>query len=185
MAEIPANIQRAREQWRYRGQERPPFAEPVDDTQESVWDYPRPPRIEIDSRQVIVRYCDTLVAETIQAFRVLETASPPCFYVPRQAISDGVLVRSPGSSFCEWKGSAQWWSIVLPDRTKLLNAAWSYEEPFEGFERIAGFVSFYPALVECYVQGIRVQPQPGRFYGGWVTPEVVGPFKGLPGTESW
>lgn len=185
MAKLSPAIQRSRSQWHYTGQMRPSFAEPIEDGQESVWDYPRPPRLERDSRHVLVQWGETLIAQTNQAIRVLETASPPCFYLPREAVEEGVLVKVTGSSFCEWKGVAQWWSIALPDGSQIAHAAWSYEEPPEDFQLLAGFVSFYPARVACYVEGIRVMPQPGSYYGGWVTPEVVGPFKGLPGTENW
>ncbi len=183
MTKIPPWIRQAREKWKYRGQVRPDFAEPTQDGQESVWDYPRPPRVEPDSREVIVTHDAIVIAQTTRAIRVLETASPPTFYLPPEDVRVDLLQQSPGGSVCEWKGQATYWSIALPDR--LHSAAWSYEAPFQGFEPIAGYFAFYPALLECYVAGNRVEPQPGRIYGGWVTPEIVGPFKGEAGTESW
>jgi uncharacterized protein (DUF427 family) len=116
--------------------------------------------------------------------RVLETASPPTFYLPPEDVRVDLLQEASGSSLCEWKGRARYWSIVAGDG-QLDSAAWSYEEPFDGFTEIAGYFSFYPAVLECYVDSVRVEPQPGGLYGGWITPEVVGPFKGEPGTESW
>ena len=126
-----------------------------------------------------------MIANTNRAIRVLETASPPTFYLPPNDVQINLLEVAAGNSLCEWKGQARYWSVVLPEREPIRSAAWSYEEPFDGFERIAGYLSFYPGRLECYVGGERVAPQPGNLYGGWVTPEVVGPFKGGPGTESW
>ena len=185
MTEIPAWIRQAREKWEHRGRVRPAFAEPVSEGQESVWDYPRPPRVEADSREVIVRWNEIVIAKTNGAMRVLETASPPTFYLPPKDVRIDLLGEAPSGSLCEWKGQARYWSIVLPERQLLRNSAWSYEDPFDGFRQIAGYFSFYPGILECYVGGRRVEPQPGNIYGGWITPEVVGPFKGEAGTESW
>jgi len=149
-----------------------------------VWDYPRPPRIEQDWREVLVKHADTLLAQSTRALRVLETASPPTFYLPPGDVRLDRMQPASGSSLCEWKGQARSWSVALPD-TRLRNAAWSYEDPYPQFADLAGYLAFYPALVECYVDGDRVQPQSGGLYGGWITPEIVGPFKGEPGTESW
>ena len=163
---------------------RPAFAIVPGPGQESVWDYPRPPRVAADGREVIVRVGEVLVARTRRALRILETASPPTFYLPLDDITPGVLVAAPGSSYCEWKGRARYWSVVTPGR-RVERCAWSYPDPLPGFETIRDQVAFYPALVECYVDGTRVRPQPGRFYGGWITPDVVGPFKGDPGSDAW
>jgi uncharacterized protein (DUF427 family) len=170
--------------WRYRGQQRPPFAVTPGPGQESVWDYPRPPRVEPDAREVIVRVAEIEIARTSRAIRVLETASPPTFYIPRADVHLGRLEPAGGSSLCEWKGAARYWSVVVPSR-QLDAVGWSYDDPPPRFEPIRGHLSFYPGLIECYVAGIRVMPQPGRFYGGWITPEVVGPFKGDPGSQAW
>lgn len=185
MTEIPTWIRQAREKWTYRGEVRPDFAERPRDGQESVWDYPRPPRAEADSREVVVRWSDTIIAQTKRAWRVLETASPPTFYLPAADVRTDLLAESPGGSVCEWKGQARYWSLLLPEIPPLQNAAWCYEQPFEGFEPIAGYISFYPGMLACDVGGNRVAPQPGNLYGGWITPEIVGPFKGEPGTQSW
>lgn len=182
---IPSWIVRARRQWKYRGTGRPAFAEPVGEGQESVWDYPRPPAIQAESREVLVKWQGTLIAQTHAALRVLETASPPTIYLPREDIGRQWLESASGSSLCEWKGQASYWSVRVDSDNVLPAVAWSYEEPFPEFQPIAGYISFYPAALECYLAGVRVQPQPGGLYGGWVTPEIVGPYKGNPGTESW
>lgn len=131
-----------------------------------------------------MRVGETVIARSRQSLRVLETASPPTFYLPRQDLRTEFLTTSAGDSHCEWKGEARYWSIVTPEQ-RLESVAWSYPHPLTGFDLLKNYFSFYPALVECYVDSIRVNPQPGRFYGGWVTPELVGPFKGEPGTETW
>ena len=170
--------------WIYYGQERPSFAVAPGSGQESVWDYPRPPRIDADAREVIVRVASVVVARTRRALRVLETASPPTFYIPRGDVAADCLQPAPGASYCEWKGTAGYWSVSAAS-VVLEAVAWSYEDPHRGFEALRGHLSFYPARIECYVDGIRVQGQPGGFYGGWITPEVVGPFKGDPGSSGW
>jgi uncharacterized protein (DUF427 family) len=170
--------------WRYYGQKRPTFAVLPRPGQESVWDYPRPPRVEKDSREVTVRFGALEVARSRRCLRVLETASPPTFYLPPADVRWKFLEPASGKSYCEWKGEAHYWTVVLPDR-RLERAAWSYPDPSPGFESLRGCLSFYPSRLDCYVDEIRVEPQPGHFYGGWVTPEIVGPFKGEPGSEAW
>lgn len=184
MSKIPAWIHAARAKWKYRGQARPSFAEPPGEGQESVWDYPRPPRLVSDSREVLVRVGSTVIAQSHRAIRVLETASPPTFYLPPDDVRTDLLRGAEGDSFCEWKGQARYWSVTLENHV-IKHAAWSYDEPLAGFETIAGYLSFYPGKLECYVAGVRVEPQPGGLYGGWITPDVVGPFKGEPGTKGW
>ncbi len=170
--------------WKYRGQERPPFAERPGPGQESVWDYPRPPAILVDRRRIEVRLEDLVIADSRQNYRILETASPPTFYIPPHSVRIQLLEPCPGSSVCEWKGVAHYWT--LKDRPSLPQSmGWSYPGPNPPFEAIADYFSFYPALVECFVDGERVRPQPGEFYGGWVTNEIIGPFKGDPGTLQW
>jgi uncharacterized protein (DUF427 family) len=170
--------------WRYYGQVRPPFAAEPAPGQESVWDYPRPPRIEAERREVVVRAGDVELARTSRALRVLETASPPTVYIPRADVATEYLRPAPGASGCEWKGTARYWTVSVPP--VLLHAVgWSYEDPLPEFDAIRGHLSFYPGRVECYVGGIRASAQAGGFYGGWITPEVVGPFKGDPGTSGW
>ena len=184
MKSIPEWAQRARSAWRYRGQERPPFAVVPQPGQESVWDYPRPPRIESDGRELIVRVGAHQIARSRRSVRLLETASPPTFYVPSDDVRTEFLRMEGGVSHCEWKGKAHYWSVIVPGR-RVNAAAWIYANPLPGYELIRGYVSFYPSLVECAVDSIPVVAQPGRFYGGWVTPELVGPFKGEPGSEDW
>lgn len=163
--------------WRYYGQQRPPFAETPGEGQESVWDYPRPPRIASDRRQVIVRAGGQEIARSTRAVRVCETASPPTFYLPPEDVDARFLRPVAGSSWCEWKGSASYFDIVTEDDV-LPKAAWSYAAPKAAFAAIGGCYSFYPARLQCTVAGEAVRPQPGGFYGGWVTDELVGPFKG-------
>ena len=153
--------------------------------QESVWDYPRPPALVPSGRTVEVRLGSLQIARTGRAFRVLETSHPPTWYLPPSDVVPGVLQRSAArSTMCEWKGAATYWDVVLPGRT-LEAVGWSYESPTPGFVDLRGYVTFYPAQLECFVDGERVRPQEGGFYGGWVTDDVVGPFKGAPGTWGW
>ena len=153
--------------------------------QESVWDYPRPPRVEPTSARVRVVHGGLVVADTTSAVRVLETSQAPAFYLPPSDVRTGVLVPSSGSSWCEWKGRATYWSLSI-DGTLTADVAWSYPEPTPSFAPIAGYISFYCQLVdECWVDGERVVPNEGSFYGGWITSTVVGPFKGGPGTLGW
>jgi len=178
------DLRRAREQWRWRGADRPPFAAIPKAGQESVWDYPRPPRLAPDTREVIVRWGSTEVARTRNAIRVLETAHPPSFYLPRRDVALNLFQEAPGSSLCEWKGPARYWTLVDKER-RLSGAAWSYPNPLPGAEALADCVAFYASMLECSVAGARVVAQPGGFYGGWITPELAGPFKGEPGSASW
>ena len=171
--------------WHWTGTRRPPFADTPAAGQESVWDYPRPPRIVADQREVVVRSGATVIARSTRAMRVLETASPPTFYLPPGDVDARVLRPADGSSHCEWKGSAAYWSVVLPDGGACDAVGWSYPRPTPAFAAIAGWLSFYPARLACIVDGERVRPQPGGFYGGWLTDEVAGPCKGGPGTGHW
>jgi uncharacterized protein (DUF427 family) len=180
---VPTWAQQGRAKWRWTGAARPEFAAAAGPGQESVWDYPRPPRLERDARVVEVRAGGALVARTERAFRVLETASPPTFYLPRSDVA-AELAPVPGGSRCEWKGEARYWDVRAGDACEA-RAAWSYPDPFEEFAPLAGYLSFHPARFECTVGGVVARPQPGGFYGGWVTPELAGPFKGEPGSEGW
>ena len=169
--------------WTYRGQQRPAFAVAPGPGQESVWDYPRPPALVPDARLVEVRAGDAPLASTRRAYRVLETAGPPTFYLPPEDVDRARLVRASGNSVCEWKGVAAYWALA--DAPGARAVAWSYDDPAAAFRPIRWFLAFYPARVECFVAGERVRPQPGGFYGGWITAEIVGPFKGEPGTAGW
>ncbi len=171
--------------WHFTGKSRPNIAIEPAAGQESVWDYPRPPKCVGDQRNVrVLASKGVVIADSLSAVRVLETASPPTFYVPREDVNNEFLVLGSGSSYCEWKGRATYWSVKT-DNEFIQNAAWSYESPSQRFRDITGFVSFYPAKLECLVDRERVRPQPGGFYGGWVTDEIAGPFKGEPGTSGW
>jgi uncharacterized protein (DUF427 family) len=181
---LPDWIRAAREQWRWQGRVRPPFATEPGPGQTSVWDFPRPPRLVSDAREVVVCWGDLEVARTRRAVLVLETAHPPSVYLPWADVARHLLEPATGSSFCEWKGPAQYWTLVQADR-RLPRVAWSYPQPLAGAEALADCVSFYPAPLDCRVDGAAVAPQPGGFYGGWITPDLVGPFKGEPGSEAW
>lgn len=169
--------------WKYTGSYRPPFADQPGPGQESVWDYPRPPRLDQDTRLVEVRVGDLIIAQSTAAFRVLETASPPTFYLPHEDIDLKRLEVAAGRSMCEWKGAARYWR--LSDQPEIGPIGWSYPDPTPAFEQIRDALSFYPGKVACYVDGERVRPQEGGFYGGWVTDEIAGPMKGAPGTGHW
>ena len=159
--------------------------EPAGPGQESVWDYPRPPRVETSSELVEVELGGRVVASTTTSWRVLETSHPPTYYLPRAAFSPGVLREAAGHTWCEWKGTASYFDLVVGD-VVAPRAAWTYLDPSPGFAPIAGAVSVMPGLVDrCTVDGETVLPQPGSFYGGWVTSRVVGPFKGDVGTSGW
>ena len=152
--------------------------------QESVWDYPRPPGVEPTSKRVRVVF-NGVVADTVNAKRVLETSHPPVYYIPPDDIRMEHLSPAPGSSLCEWKGRARYYTVEVGER-RAERAAWSYPEPRPEFESIRDHVAFYAGPMDaCYVDDERVRPQPGGFYGGWITDDVVGPFKGGPGTVGW
>lgn len=162
-----------------------PRPEPAGPGQESVWDYPRPPRLETFEGEITVELGGEVIAATRQAWRVLETSHPPTYYFPRSAFRDGVLRPAPGSSWCEWKGRARYFDLVTADRVAR-RAAWNYPDPTPGFEAISDALAVMAADVDrCTVNGETVVPQEGGFYGGWITSAVVGPFKGGPGSAGW
>ena len=153
--------------------------------QESVWDYPRPPALEPTARRIRIVVASETIVDTTSAWRVLETSHPPGYYIPPGDIAPGVLVPAEGGSVCEWKGRAEYLSVRVGDR-ELSNVAWAYPEPTRRFAPIAGFVAFYAKPMDsCLVDDEVVIPQPGGFYGGWITSDIVGPFKGGPGTWGW
>ncbi len=167
--------------WQHKGHKRPSFAVAPAVGQESVWDYPRPPALVEDTRRIEVFDGETRIASTDRAYRVLETASPPTFYLPPLSIREGALEAVGGRSWCEWKGEASYWALsgsVEP-------VAWSYRLPSAAFVKIRDYLAFYPGRIACFVDGEQVRPQPGGFYGGWITDEIVGPVKGNPGTSHW
>jgi uncharacterized protein (DUF427 family) len=148
-----------------------------------VWDFPRPPAIEPVRTEVSVRYGAIEIARSSRCLRVLETGSPPTYYVPPEDVAGQLLQPTGGRSRCEWKGEAHYWDLTFASHGSS-GVAWSYPEPFPEFLRLAEHLAFYASRLQCFVDSIRAYPQPGRFYGGWVTPELVGPFKGEPGTEA-
>jgi uncharacterized protein (DUF427 family) len=164
---------------------KPPQPDPINPGQESVWDYPRPPRVEQSPRHVQVVFNDVVIADTRRAQRVLETSHPPVYYIPPEDVQMQYLTPTPDRSWCEWKGQAVYYTVMVGNQ-QAANAAWAYPAPTSGFEAIQNHVAFYPQKMEaCYVDGERVRAQPGGFYGGWITDDVVGPFKGEPGTRNW
>jgi uncharacterized protein (DUF427 family) len=153
--------------------------------QESVWDYPRPPRVEAVPERLRVVVGGTTVADTTRGMRVLETAGAPVYYFPPDDVRMDLLVASPRSTFCEWKGGASYHTLAVDGR-EIENVAWSYADPKPGYEEIRGHLAFYAAKVdEAWVGDEQATPQPGGFYGGWVTSRIVGPMKGDPGSEGW
>ena len=180
----PDWLQAARDQWRWRGQQRPPFAVLPGPGQVSVWDFPRPPRLVADPREVVLQWGTTELARSRRSLCVQETGHPPTFYLPWDDVARALLRPAPGGSFCEWKGPARYWSLVDGDRS-LPGVAWSYPQPLAGAEALADRVAFYLTGLAGWIDGVPLRPQPGGFYGGWITPELVGPFKGGPGSDGW
>ncbi len=153
--------------------------------QESTWDYPRPPRLEPVTERIRVVHQGIVIADTQRAFRVLETSHPPGYYIPPADIRMDLLQPSASSSHCEWKGAASYWSLVSGPH-EVPDIAWSYEHPAPGFEAIRGHLAFYASRIdEAWVGDELATPQPGGFYGGWMTSRVVGPVKGGPGSWGW
>ena len=153
--------------------------------QESVWDYPRPPHVEPTNKHLRVIFNGETIAETTRAYRVLETSHPPVYYIPPADVRMEYLSSTNRSTFCEFKGAAIYWTIRLDGRMSE-NFAWSYGQPAAGYEVIKNHLAFYPSKVDaCYVDDELVQPQEGDYYGGWITHDIVGPFKGGVGTFSW
>ena len=153
--------------------------------QESVWSFPRPAVAEPTRAHVVIEHAGTIVADTRASIRTLETSHPPSYYIPREDIAPGVLRSAPGNSFCEWKGVAVYWDVVI-GRIVLPRIGWSYPAPTPEFEELRDHVAFYAGPFDrCSVDGETVIPQPGIFYGGWITSAFAGPFKGVPGSASW
>lgn len=153
--------------------------------QESVWDYPRPPRLEESERHIQIVFNSEIVADTRRAKRVLETSHPPTYYIPPEDIKMEYLHPAGGRSWCEWKGQAHYYTVRVGEK-EATKVAWAYPDPTPSFASLKDHVAFYPAPMDkCTVDGEVVRPQPGGFYGGWITDDVVGPFKGEPGTSGW
>ncbi|MGI8631643.1 MAG: DUF427 domain-containing protein [Solirubrobacterales bacterium] len=151
---------------------------------ESVWDYPRPPRVEPSARRVRVVFGGETIAESDDALRVLETSHPPGIYVPPGDVHEEFLRPGGGRSLCEFKGSTSFFDLIAGGQ-RAERAAWTYRHPARTYASLADHVAFYPGMAECYLGDERVQAQAGRFYGGWITSDLEGPFKGEPGTEGW
>jgi len=152
---------------------------------ESVWDYPRPPRLEPTPRRIRVVVGGVILADTHRALRLLETSHPPTYYLPPDDVRMDLLRPATGSSFCEWKGQARYLEAVVGER-RVLRLAWTYDRPNADYAALARHLAFYASRVdEAWVDDEQVVPQPGDFYGGWITSDLVGPFKGGPGTSGW
>ena len=164
---------------------RPSFAVAPGPGQESVWDYPRPPRLQPVAKRIHIVFAGEVIADTTRAWRVLETSHPPTYYLHPDDVRSGFLETAAGQSWCEWKGRARYRSVRVGDRV-LPKVAWSYPDPTPTFAAIRDHLAFYAAPMDgCCVGGERALPQPGGFYGGWITSDLAGPFKGEPGSMGW
>ena len=178
-------IERERLHWRNAVRVRPERIAVAGPGRESVWDYPRPPRLERVSARVRVEFAGVVLAESDRALRVCETSSPPAYYVPPEDLRRDLLEPSEHSSLCEWKGVAQYWSVRVGDRVSH-DAAWCYPDPDPTYAALRHHLAFHAGRVDrCSVGGVRVTAQPGGYYGGWITPDLLGPFKGEAGSERW
>ncbi|MDC0886278.1 DUF427 domain-containing protein [Altererythrobacter sp.] len=168
---------------------RPPGIEKAGEGEESVWDYPRPPRADPSPDECSVRRGKLIIASSANAVLVRETAGAPCPYFPPEDVQEEWLVANGRVSVCEWKGAAVEFDLVVPGCAPIVGAAWTYPEPFddlaEGYAAIAGWYAFYPAKLACFVGEEQARAQPGGLYGGWVTGRIKGPIKGGPGTGYW
>ena len=153
--------------------------------QESVWDYPRPPKLEESERHITITHHDKLIVDSRSAYRVLETSHPPTYYFSPDTVRAEFLIAVQGSTFCEWKGSASYYDLLVGDH-RVSRAAWYYHNPNSAYDPIRNYISFYPGKMdECVVDGELIEAQEGDFYGGWITEDIVGPFKGASGTGFW
>ena len=148
---------------------------------ERVSNYPRPPRLEPSHEHILVTALGETLVETDRSLRVLETFHPPTYYLPPEAMRSELIHPVGGRpSFCEWKGVASYFDVVVADR-RLTRAVWTYSNPSERFSELTGWFALYPQMMDgCWVEGERVVPQQGGVYGGWITSRVEGPFKGDP-----
>lgn len=152
--------------------------------QESVWDYPRPPAVVKTERHLVVEHQGVLVAETREALKVMETSSPPTYYFAARDVNTELLRRNPHRTLCEWKGRASYYDLVV-EGAAVEDVAWSYPDPTPDYRTLRGRFAFYPQKLDCSVDGEHVVAQKGAFYGGWITSDLVGPFKGGPDSGSW
>ncbi len=159
--------------------------DPQSPSQESVWDYPRPPVAVSCDKHIVIRHRSITIADTTGSVRTLETSHPPTYYLPPSDVLMSALHPTDGSSFCEWKGHARYFDVSVENQL-LPNAAWSYLTPTAKFAALRDYIAFYAWSFDgCLVDGEQVTPQPGGFYGGWITSDVSGPFKGIPGSRFW
>lgn len=185
MTKIPDGLLEEVNKWRNIKREVPDNIVKPGPGQESIWEYPRPPKVELFSKNMRVEFAGKVIAETNKSYKVMETSSPPCYYISTDYITMDYLFKSAYKTLCEWKGSARYWSINV-DGNISKNAGWSYPRPWEGFEQIKDHIAFFAGRVDgCYIDSEKVVPQAGDYYGGWITSNIVGPFKGEPGTENW
>ncbi len=162
-----------------------PVLDQIGPGQESVWAYPRPAIAEPSGRRITIDHRGVTIADTTRSIRTLETSHPPSYYIPQADIAMAMLARARRRSFCEWKGQAIYYDVAI-DGAVIEEAAWSYPDPTPDFVALADYVAFYAAPFDlCTVDGEKVTPQPGGFYGGWITSHVAGPFKGVPGSRFW
>ncbi len=162
-----------------------PIPEPKKMGQESVWDFPRPAVAEQVASHIKINHGGMIIADTRRAVRTLETSHPPSYYFPREDVTMGLLTASQNKSFCEWKGNARYFDISVKGQL-FRDVAWSYPRPTKSFGILTNFIAFYSMpFDECVVDGEKVVPQPGGFYGGWITSKLAGPFKGIPGSQFW
>lgn len=173
-------VRAARGHWQHRGQGRPDFAEDPKPGQRSVWDFPRPPRIEPIDGIVEVLAGETLIARSRRAMAVLETSHAPTVYLPPDDVDDQLIEHGEVTSVCEWKGAAQTLHVA-----GVQGAGWRYVQMYPAFAQLWLWPSFYPSALACTLGGERIRPQPGGFYGGWVTNDLAGPIKGSPGSSFW
>jgi uncharacterized protein (DUF427 family) len=179
-----AALAAARAAWHWRGGRRPPWADAPGPGQQSVWDFPRPPALVPETREIVVCWGGLEVARTRGAVAVCETAHPPTYYLPLVDVNAALLLAAGGGSVCEWKGPARYWHLVDGTR-RLQRVAWSYPHPLAGAEALADKLAFYAHDLDCSVGGQPVTPQEGGFYGGWITPDLAGPFKGGANSAGW
>lgn len=180
---LPDWLKKARMNWQYKGNGRPDFAQEPKTGQVSVWDFPRPPAVEKVHQEIKVYKGEECLAKTVEGYAVMETAHPPSYYIPPADVNVSALVRIPNkTSGCEWKGAADYWALKTAPKEAV---AWSYPNPFPEFEVIKDHFAFYPQQFQCYIDTEKITPQPGKFYAGWITKNLTGPFKGEPGTGHW
>lgn len=162
-----------------------PLPQKVEPGQESVWDYPRPPRLEPNYQHLQIIFNGFTIADSEAGYRILETSHPPTYYIPFSDIAMEYLQRTKHASMCEWKGAAGYYTITVGDKTAV-DAAWFYPNPVTPYQALKDHIAFYAQYMDaCYIAGEKVTPQPGNFYGGWITSAVVGPFKGEPNSWGW